>query len=209
MVKYIFFNFGKIVSFIYLKRVNEILLRLTNTFKTGYISRNFKSFGKNVTIKKGVRFLGESYIDIGNNVNLGRFGTLTAWSKYLDQTFIPEIIIRDNVSIGDNFHITANNSIIIESGVLMGQKITITDNLHGTTDDKLVLNYPPSKRHLVSKGKVFIDKNVWLGDKVTITSGVIIGVGSIIAANSVVTKNVPPYSIVGGIPAKVIRTIEN
>ena len=60
-----------------------------------------------------------------------------------------------------------------------------------------------------TKGKIKIEDEVWIGANVTILSGVTIGKGAIIAAGSVVTKDVPPYSIVGGNPAKIIRYRNN
>lgn len=63
------------------------------------------------------------------------------------------------------------------------------------------------KRELEIKGPVIIGDNVWIGDKVSILSGVTIGKGSVIACNAVVTKDVPSYSVVGGVPAKVIKQI--
>ena len=68
------------------------------------------------------------------------------------------------------------------------------------------LHIPPLKRNLFSKGPVIIGKNVWIGDKATILPGIIVGDGAIIAANSVVTKNVPAYGVVGGNPAKLIKS---
>lgn len=59
----------------------------------------------------------------------------------------------------------------------------------------------------MSKGPVIIGQNVWVGDKATILPGVTIGDGAVIGANSVVTKDVPPYSIVGGNPAKVLKQL--
>lgn len=56
----------------------------------------------------------------------------------------------------------------------------------------------------VSKGDIVVDDDVWIGYRVTILSGVHIGQGAIIAAGTVVSKDVPPYAIVGGVPAKVI-----
>ena len=56
-----------------------------------------------------------------------------------------------------------------------------------------------------SKGDIHIEDDVWIGLGVTVMSGVTIGQGAIIAAKAVVTKDVPPYAIVGGVPAKVIR----
>ncbi|MST85779.1 hypothetical protein FYJ73_14080 [Prevotellaceae bacterium LKV-178-WT-2A] len=64
----------------------------------------------------------------------------------------------------------------------------------------------PSKRDLYIKGPVVIEDNVWIGDKASIHSGVTIGKGTIVACNAVVTKDVPPYSVVAGVPAKVIKS---
>ena len=57
----------------------------------------------------------------------------------------------------------------------------------------------------ISKGDIIVENDVWIGYRATILSGVNIGQGAIIAAGSVVTKDVPPYAIVGGVPAKVIK----
>lgn len=60
-------------------------------------------------------------------------------------------------------------------------------------------------REGVSKGDIVIDDDVWIGYRSTILSGVHIGQGAVVAAGAVVTKDVPPYAIVGGVPAKVIK----
>lgn len=57
----------------------------------------------------------------------------------------------------------------------------------------------------ISKGNIIVDDDVWIGHGATILSGVHIGQGAIVAAGAVVASNVPPYSIVGGVPAKVIK----
>jgi acetyltransferase-like isoleucine patch superfamily enzyme len=63
----------------------------------------------------------------------------------------------------------------------------------------------PIKRSLFSKGPVIIGDNVWIGDKATILPGVSIGNGAVIAANAVVTKDVPAYSVAAGNPARIIK----
>lgn len=60
-------------------------------------------------------------------------------------------------------------------------------------------------RDAVSKGNIIVDDDVWIGYGATILSGVHIGQGAVIATGSVVTKDVPPYAVVGGVPAKVIK----
>ncbi len=62
------------------------------------------------------------------------------------------------------------------------------------------------KNDIISKGDIIIEDDVWIGSNSVVLSGVIIGRGSIIGAGSVVTKNIPKYSIVGGNPAKVIKS---
>ncbi len=57
----------------------------------------------------------------------------------------------------------------------------------------------------VSKGNIVVEDDVWIGCRTTVLSGVRIGQGAIIAAGSVVTKDIPPYAIAGGVPAKVIK----
>jgi acetyltransferase-like isoleucine patch superfamily enzyme len=81
--------------------------------------------------------------------------------------------------------------------------VTITDNSHGRTDADS-LDVPPAHRDIVSKGPVIIGKNVWIGDKATILPGVKIGDGAVIAANAVVTKDVPAKCVVAGSPARPI-----
>lgn len=89
---------------------------------------------------------------------------------------------------------------------LTGKWVTITDNSHGETDyDSLLL--PPKQRKITTKGPVVIGRNVWIGDKATILPGVTIGDGAVIAASAVVTKVVPAYSVVGGNPAKIIKSV--
>ena len=129
---------------------------------------------------------------------------LTAWNEYQGEHFTPELTIGDNGSFGAFNHITCINKIQIGDNCLTGKWVTISDNNHGTTDFD-TLHEAPAIRKLYTKGPVIIGKNVWIGDKATILGGVTIGDGAVIAANSVVTKDVPAYSVVGGNPARVIK----
>ena len=67
--------------------------------------------------------------------------------------------------------------------------------------------YPQLRENYIQKGAVIIEDNVWMGDKVSIMPGVRIGKGSVVAANAVVTRDVPDNTVVGGVPAKIIKQI--
>lgn len=88
---------------------------------------------------------------------------------------------------------------------ILGRFCYISDNNHGTSNIE-ALHIHPSECDLYIKGPVHIGNNVWIGDRVCILSGVIVGDGAVIAAYAVVTKNVPPYTVVGSVPAKVIKS---
>ena len=117
---------------------------------------------------------------------------------------MPKLEIEDNCCFGAYNNITCANRITIGSGCLTGKWVTITDNSHGNTDYHS-LQLPPKSRDITSKEPIVIGKNVWIGDKVTILPNVEIGDGAVIAANAVVTKDVPAYAIVGGNPAKILK----
>jgi acetyltransferase-like isoleucine patch superfamily enzyme len=132
----------------------------------------------------------------------------TAWDRYGSDSFTPQIIIGNNVSIGGESHITAINRIEIGNNVLTGRKITITDNSHGKSTSHYIC-ISPALRPLFSEGPVIIGDGVWIGDKVTILPNVHIGKNAIIGANAVVTRDIPANCVAGGIPAKVIKTIKD
>jgi len=69
------------------------------------------------------------------------------------------------------------------------------------------LSLPPVCRPLFSKGKVIIEDDVWIGEGAAILPGVVIGRGAIIGTNAVVTKDVDPYTVVGGVPARIIKKL--
>lgn len=153
-----------------------------------------------VTFEEGIYTHDSEHITLGSGI-VHRFCILTAWKI---RGIAPSIEIGDGFSLGEYTHITAIGHMKIGKNLLTGRWVTITDNNHGNTDyDSLVI--PPTQRAIVSKGDVFIGDNVWIGDKATILPGVTIGDGAVIAANTVVTKDVPAYCVVVGNPAKVIK----
>lgn len=171
---------------------------------SSYIKHSFSFVGRNFYCQKSVNIIGSKNISIGDNVGLGRFSTLSCWVRRRHQKFHPHLQIGNNCSLGEFNHITCINSITIGHGVLTGRWVTITDNSHGVSSH-VDLDIPPIDRELISKGAVIIEDNVWLGDKVTILPGVKIGKGAVVAANAVVSKDVPPYCIAAGVPATIVK----
>lgn len=164
--------------------------------------RAFRKVGRRVYIRRSFFLLGGDCITLGDNVSFGRNCVLTAWKEYRGEKLTPQIFIGSDCHFGEYNHITSTNSITIGTGLLTGRWVTITDNSHGTTDYE-TLKIPPVERKIYSKGAVRIGNNVWIGDKATILPGVTIGDGVVVAANAVVTKNVPAYCVVAGNPAVI------
>ena len=204
-IEYIIYLMSYIFPYRYLSRFYKSVGYI---IYTNWIKREFKHFGKKTYIRPFFSLLlGAKYISVGEYCHIDSGVQLTAWERFGKQQFVPEIIIGDNCSIGEDSHITAINSIRIGNNVLLGKKILITDNAHG---DSLAntLDIAPRFRLLSSKGPVVIDDNVWIGEKSSIMPGVHIGKGVIVAANSVVTKDVPPYCVITGVPAKIIKMVK-
>jgi lipopolysaccharide O-acetyltransferase len=146
---------------------------------------------------------GKKFIDFGFNITTGIGCRLEAFSENGKKT----LHFGSNVQINDYVHITAMESVKIGNNVLMASKIYISDCTHGNysgVENHSSPEVPPIKRSYVCK-PVVIEDNVWIGESVSILPGVTIGKGCVIGANSIVTKNIPPYVIAVGTPAKPIK----
>lgn len=151
---------------------------------------------------------GEKKISIGEGTVLQSHSILGCWKKYGNQSFTPSIMIGDHCNLGEYNHITACNKITIGDGLLTGRFVYIGDNSHGGLSE-MEASVSPANRTLLSKGEVKIGNNVWIGDKATILGGVTIGDNVIIAANAVVTQNILSNTIVAGVPARIIKSLES
>lgn len=195
-----------ILLLLYPKVVNDKLNHFRDVIYSHWIKRYIGSIGEGSSLGIGCDLQGggSKSIHIGCHTSIGKHCILGCWARYQDKEYTPTIHIGNNTSIGEYCHITAAKEITIGDGVLTGRFCYISDNNHGNSDYKS-LKIRPADRDLYIKGPVHIGNNVWMGDRVCILSGVTIGEGAVIAANAVVTKDVPAYSVVGGVPAKVIR----
>jgi len=117
------------------------------------------------------------------------------------------LIFGNNVQLNDNVHIAARSHVYIGDNVLIASRIFISDITHGSYRNGVTQSSPesiPATRDLTST-PVIIEENVWIGEGVCVLPGAHIGKGSIIGANSVVSKKIPSGCIAVGIPAKVIK----
>lgn len=180
------------------------ILQKCLVIRSEWIAAKMAECGQGVFFVKIGMINGPEFIHIGEHTNFSKDIWLTAWRTdgCLSKPFLK---IGCNCAFGAYNHITCANRVVIGDNCLTGKFVTITDNSHGQTDYGS-LCMPPSKRPVTSKGPVIIGKNVWIGDKATILPGVTIGDGVVVAANAVVTKDVPAYSVVGGNPARILKT---
>ena len=112
------------------------------------------------------------------------------------------IKIEDNVFIGEKCAIYAIGQVTIKRGAIIADRVDIrTANHYYDGPD---LNFIPFDEKVIVK-PVLIGENCWIASHVLILPGVTIGEGAVVAAGSVVTKNVPDFAVVGGNPARIIK----
>ena len=196
--------FADFVHVIINARIVNVLSRMKDVFYSQWIKHEFASCGSGNYFGGFSMLRGQKYITLGSNLYIGKGVVWELYDSYKDQTFTPSLTFGDGCSFGDGGHITCINRVSIGNGVRMGRKVFITDNSHGSTDFSQ-LDLPANQRPMYSKGPVVIGDNVWIGEMTCIMPGVTIGRGSIVGANSVVTKDVPEYCVVAGNPAKLIK----
>jgi len=188
----------------------EILGSIPERLYNKHICHQLGSVGKHTVIKRPCLLQGGGLkeIHVGHHTRIQPHSVLECWSIYGNQSFSPQIHIGDNCKIGEYNHISTCNRITIGDGILTGRFVLITDNSHGILSLQTA-ELEPINRPLVSKGEIKIGNNVWLGDKVTVLAGVSIGDNVIVGANSVVTKDIPSNSLAVGVPAVVVKHLED
>ena len=167
----------------------------------GYIySRLLNNTPNRLSIYNQVKIFHPQMITIGDNCTLADGAVLAPQIAHNGTRFGGKIAIGNNVSIGPNDRIASLDSVVIEDDVLLAAFVHITDHAH----EFQKVGIPIVKQSVFSKGPVTIKRGCWLAFGCHILSGVTIGEYSVVAANSVVTKDVPPYSVVAANPARVV-----
>lgn len=173
--------------------------RIIDSFQSFRTSRKYWSFGSGSRIQKPAFVYGTSAIELGRNVNIWHHARIEAFNVLGIKK--PKIVIGDGSTIHPYAHIGAALSITIGRGALFASNVYVTDHDHDyyDPDDPVITN----RRVLAIP--VVIGDYVWVGENAMVLKGVTIGKKSIIGAGSIVTRNIPPYSIAVGSPARVVK----
>lgn len=140
-------------------------------------------------------------ISIGNNTTILTGARIELYPEVREKDICCTITIKDDCYLGYNLTILAGANIIIENGVLMASDILISSENH-STDPEAEFYYMDQP---LKCAPITIKEGSWIGQRVIILSGVTIGKKSIIGAGSIVTSDIPDYSLAVGSPAKVIK----
>ncbi len=160
------------------------------------------SVGKNFLIEEGAELNCNALrgMHFGNRVTIGKYAIVRPSNIY-GGAVGEGMSIGDNSNIGPYSYIGCSGKITIGNNVMMGPRVSMFAENHNYSDTSI-----PMKEQGVSLSEIVVNNDCWIASNATILAGVTIGEGSIIAAGAVVTKDIPPYSIVAGNPAKVIKS---
>ncbi len=178
---------------LYILLSQNIIVGMYRMLMAKWYLRKCEVVGKFVTVNKRPKIFIEGHVYLGNNVRI--------WSL-IEQS---KIFVKRNarLTIGNNSringaHISVSREIIIGNNVRISPYVLIMD------DDFHDVN---SHFEDGKKFPIVIEDDVWLASKCSVLKGVTVGKGAVVAAGAVVTKNVAPYTLVGGVPAKFIKNI--
>ncbi|MGB2963491.1 MAG: acyltransferase [Anaerolineales bacterium] len=181
-------------------------IKLGNAGKNLFIGRHVRiKHPKKVFVGSGVSIdsfvmidaLSTQGVTLGDNVSIGAFTIIKVTGIISDLGV--GFIIGDNSNLGQYCFVGAAGGVKIGNNVLIGQRVSFHSENHIYHDTK-----KPIKEQGTNRKGIEIHDDCWIGGSVTILDGVIVNKGSVIAAGSVLINDVPPYTVVGGVPARVI-----
>lgn len=143
--------------------------------------------------------MGTEGITLGNHVGIGAFSRVVV-STSLHQLG-SYIRLGNHVGIGEFAYLGGGGGLEIGDDCIIGQYLSCHPENHIYSDLT-----QPIRLQGVTRSGIRIGANCWIGSKVTILDGVTLGQGCVVAAGAVVTQSFPDYSVIGGVPAKLIKT---
>lgn len=169
-------------------------------FKETLIFR-FKVFAKDGYIGKPLSLFNVQFISFGHSLRLKNGYRIDCYPSFCGKKLYPRLKIGNRVTIGPYFTALVADRIEIGDDTIFAGNVSLVSENHGINPE---LNIPYYAQEL-STGSIKIGRGCWIGQGVVVLPDVEIGDKVIIGSNSVVSKNIPSYSIAVGVPAKVIK----
>lgn len=181
----------------------------------------YNRYAKGIALGRGVRFFYVSNMRLGRFVKIGEFTTLNAtgkgcleigkgsgigaFSRVIISTSFnhlgSHIHIGENVGIGEYAYLGGGGGLDIGDDCIVGQYFSCHPENHLYDDPEVLI-----RQQGVTRKGIRIGKNCWIGTKVTVLDGVTIGDNCVIAAGAVVNRSMPANSVIGGVPARVLKS---
>lgn len=170
--------------------------------KVSFKNKGGFTFGNNCTIEKYVSLdcYAKNDVMFGNTVKIGSFSIISCTSHL--SKYGKGLRIGDNCGIGEFSFLGCAGGITIGNDVIMGPYVSFHSENHNFSDYSKLIR----EQGVKSKG-IILGNNIWVGAKVTFLDGCEVGDNSVVAAGSVVRDIFPPNVVIGGVPAKILKTL--
>jgi acetyltransferase-like isoleucine patch superfamily enzyme len=187
----------------------HLFSRIATWLHTIWLSRTypFAAFGKRTSVNYScdIRRSVSPFVSLGDEVYLAP----DVWLNIGDSSNSsePKIVLGSGCKIGRRSTISSKNQIVLEADVLLAPSVLIMDHNHEFSDTEI----PIHAQGVTEGGRITIGRNCWLGYGAVVVCNhgeLILGRNSVVAANAVVTQSFPPFSVVAGNPAKLLKTYD-
>jgi acetyltransferase-like isoleucine patch superfamily enzyme len=177
-------------------------LSLVRIVYTLLMKRHFRKWGKGSYLWFPARLHNPHLIEVGIGVVICEHAWLTAKDKRADGR--STLTIGDGTYVGRFTQINAWHDVVIETNVLIADRVYISDADHLYNDPNLPISLQGDK----FAGAVRLCSGCWIGIGAVIMPGVSVGENAVVGANAVVTRDVPAHTIAGGVPARIIEKVD-
>jgi len=202
MITYYYLFFFFIRGLLMRLRIKSVKGLLLVGKKVRIFYPNNLQVGYNTIIEDGaeINCLSLQGIKLGNRVTIGKYAIIRPSNIY-GGPIGEGLTMGDNSNIGPYNYIGCSGKITIGNNVMLAPRVSIYAENHVFDHPDILI-----RDQGVEKKEVIIEDDCWIAANSILLAGVTIGKGSVVAAGSVVTENVPPYSVVAGVPAKWIKS---